>query len=130
MKELRAQGHTVYYCIADLEAHDSVWETVLENYLQAYGADDKTALVFGIRQSRKAAEALRHMRGKIGEMGEEAPLVLTHPLGEDVSVSALRQADCLITTKDGISSVAVDYASDAGSRIAYGLDSRDIVFPK
>ena len=115
MKELHVQGYTIYYCIADFDAPDSVWQNVLENYLHTYRAQDK---------------ALHHMRAKLGAMGESAPLVLTHSAGGKICVPVLQRADCLITTKDGVSSEAVDYAADAGVRIAYGLDDREIVFQK
>ena len=130
LKELHAQGYTIYYCIADFDIPDPVWQSVLETYLHAYRAQDKVALLFGIGSSCETDQALLHMRSRVEAMGEKAPLVLTHSTEEKVCVPVLRQAECLITTKDGISSEAVDYAADAGIRIVYGLDDRGIVFPK
>ena len=129
MKELQTQGYTIRYCIADLDEPAQVWQRVFDGYLQAYRCEDKTALLFGIRRGRGTAAALSYMQEKLAAMGEVAPLVLTHPLGVEMSVPVLQQADCLITTKEGISSEAVDYASDAGLRIVYGLDAPELVFP-
>ena len=129
MKELQSQGYTICYCIADFDVQDRVWQRVFENYLKAYRSADKTALLFGIRQESETADALSYMQEQLAAMGEAAPLVLTHPMGTKLSVPVLRQADCLVTTKSDISSEAVDYASDAGLRIVYGLDERDMVFP-
>lgn len=129
LKELRKDGYVIYYCIADLDVQDRVWPRVFENYRQAYRPADKTALLFGMRQGRETAASLQWMQERLAAMGEEAPLVLTHSLGETLSVPVLRQAACLITTKEGISSEAVDHASDAGLRIVYGLDEPEQVFP-
>ena len=129
MKELQTQGYTICYCIADLDEPTRVWQRVFDSYLAAYRHEDKTALLFGIRQGQATMAALSYMREKLAAMGEAAPLVLTHPFGAELSVPVLQQSDCLITTKEGISSEAVDHASDAGLRIVYGLDAQEMVFP-
>ena len=129
MKELQAQGYAIYYCIADVDMPDRVWQRVFENYLKAYRHEDKTALLFGVREGQQTTAALSYMQKKLAAVGDEAPLVLTHPLEERLSVPVLRQVDCLITTKAGISSEAVDHAGDAGVRIAYGMDEQEMVFP-
>ena len=129
MKELQTQGYTICYCIADLDEPTQVWQRMFDGYLAAYRHEDKTALLFGIRQGQATMAALSYMREKLAAMGEAAPLVLTHPLGAELSVPVLQQADCLITTKEGISSEAVDHVSDAGLRIGYGLDAQEMVFP-
>jgi len=129
MKELQAQGYAIYYCIADVDMPDRVWQRVFENYLKAYRHEDKTALLFGVREGQETTAALSYMQEMLEAAGDEAPLVLTHPLEERPSAPVLRQVDCLITTKAGISSEAVDHAGDAGIRIAYGMDEQEMVFP-
>ena len=58
MKELQSQGYMICYCIADLDVQIWVWQRVFENYLKAYRSADKTALLFGIQQGSKTADAL------------------------------------------------------------------------
>lgn len=128
VKELQAQGYSVSYCIPDFGLQDVVWKRVLDNYLKAYRWDDKAALLLGVRQKKGTDEALQYIGERLAEMGSAAPLVLTHPL-KNVCIPVLQQVDCLVTTKEGVSSEAVDYAGDAGIRIVYGLDEQDKIFP-
>ena len=106
LKELQAQGYAIYYCIADVDMPDRVWQRVFENYLKAYCHADKTALLFGVREGQETTAALSYMQETLEAAGDEAPLVLTHPLEDRLSVPVLRQVDCLITTKAGILSLA------------------------
>lgn len=84
---------------------DRVWKRVFENYLKAYCHADKTALLFGVREGQETTAALSYMQETLEAAGDEAPLVLTHPLEDRPSVPVLRQVDCLITTKGGDSLV-------------------------
>lgn len=128
LSDLKAKGYTIYYFIADFTAIDKVWQRVFSYYLEAYRSFDKTALLLGVREGEEAAKALSYMKEELASLGDVAPLVLTHSLEEKLCVPVIAAADCLITTKESISSQAVDYASDTKTRIVYGLDEQDRVF--
>lgn len=130
MKNLHAEGYKLYYFLPDFTSAEGIWKTVIDAYLQTYCASDKVALVLGLPDDSLCRQALDCISQKLNECGEAAPLLLSHPAGDQIIVPVLQQADCFITTKEGISSQGVDYASDVGMEIAYGLDEREMIFPK
>lgn len=99
--------------------------------LNTYHAEDRAALIMAIPPHDQCGDCLNIILNAIAERGEQAPLILTHERDGDLpfSIPALRASSDYITTREHISSLAVDYASDANVRIRYGLDQGTLLFP-
>ena len=129
LREFKEQGYRVYYFVPDVDSPEGIWRKVIRAYLSAYTANDKTALLLGL--SGENAEAVTaKIQPLMNTMGENAPLVLTHTWDEEHLGRIFSYVDDLITTKDGISSVCVDYASHENVRVSYGCDDKEQIFPR
>lgn len=129
LREFKEQGYRVYYFVPDVDSPEGIWRKVIRTYLSAYTANDKTALLLGL--SGENAEAVTaKIQPLMNTMGENAPLVLTHTWDEEHLGRIFSYVDDLITTKDGISSVCVDYASHENVRVSYGCDDKEQIFPR
>ena len=129
LHELKEQGYRVYYFVPDVDSPEGIWQKVIRAYLSAYTANDKTALLLGLSGVHTEAVAAE-IQPLMNTMGENAPLVLTHTWDEDHLGRIFSYVDDLITTKDEISSVCVDYASHENVRISYGCDDKEQIFPR
>ena len=123
LRELKEQGYRVYYFVPDVDSPEGIWQKVIRAYLSAYTANDKTALLLGLSGVHAEAVAAE-IQPLMNTMGENAPLVLTHTWDEEHLGRIFSYVDDLITTKDEISSVCVDYASHENVRISYGSDDK------
>lgn len=128
MRALRADGYKLYYFVPDFDAEEAVWQNVIEAYLKTYCVADKTALLLRRIDLARHEAQWAQIGHKIAARGADAPLILAHEMQEDFSIPVLREADVFITTKEDISSRCVDYASDAGVIIRYGLDHPALLF--
>lgn len=129
LREFKEQGYRVYYFVPDVDSPEGIWRKVIRAYLSAYTANDKTALLLGL--SGENAEAVTaKIQPLMNTMGENAPLILTHTWNEEHLGRIFSYVDDLITTKDGISSVCVDYASHENVRVSYGCDDKEQIFPR
>jgi len=133
IRRLRAQGYTVSYFIPDfnIQVPYAVWTRVVDSFLAAYTAQDPAALVLAIPNGKGVDAYTEAIAARVAEMGERAPLILTHRCGgaQPFSVAALKASDAYITTREPVCSYAVDYAADAHLPIRYGLDAGRLVFP-
>ena len=128
---LHAERYHVSYFIPDFEINVAyaVWPRVIDQFLAAYTAEDKAALVIAMPASAEAyTEAITT---RIAEYGSRAPLILSHPCTDRLpySIAALQASDAYITTREAICSHALDYTMDAGLTIRYGLDQGALLFP-
>ncbi|WP_172664519.1 glycosyltransferase [Selenomonas sp. oral taxon 478] len=129
LREFKEQGYRVYYFVPDVDSPEGIWRKVIRAYLSAYTANDKTALLLSL--SGENAEAVTaKIQPLMNTMGENAPLILTHTWNEEHLGRIFSYVDDLITTKDGISSVCVDYASHENVRVSYGCDDKEQIFPR
>ena len=129
LREFKEQGYRGYYFVPDVDSPEGIWRKVIRAYLSAYTANDKTALLLGL--SGENAEAVTaKIQPLMNTMGENAPLILTHTWNEEHLGRIFSYVDDLITTKDGISSVCVDYASHENVRVSYGCDDKEQMFPR
>jgi len=133
INDLREKNYHISYFIPDFEIEPSiaVWPRVVYNFLNTYHAEDRAALIMAIPPHDQCGDCLNIILNAIAERGEQAPLILTHETNGDLpfSIPALRASSDYITTREHISSLAVDYASDANVRIRYGLDQGALLFP-
>ena len=130
---LREKNYHISYFIPDFEIESStaVWPHVVHTFLNTYHAEDRAALIMPIPPHDQCGDCLNIILNAIAERGEQAPIILTHETNGDLpfSIPALRASSDYITTREHISSLAVDYASDANVRIRYGLDQGALLFP-
>ena len=133
IRELRAQGFAVSYLVPDFDAPaNPVWPRVIDSFLAAYTAEDKTALVLAIPDNAVARACTTEITEHIAEAGESAPLIVTHDVQGDLPYSraALQASSAYITTREAICSAAVEDAAEAGLAIRYGLDVGEMLFPR
>ena len=131
VRTLRAEQYTIYYFIPDFSADDAVWRYAVESYITSYRARDKAALILAVSREEEAKEPLAAIAARLAACGDDTPLIFTHTpaQGREFSPAILQASDVLITTKEDVSSRAVDDAADAGLAIRYGLDSAALIFP-
>ena len=133
INDLREKNYHISYFIPDFEIESStaVWPRVVYTFLNTYHAEDRAALIMAIPPHDQCGDCLNIILNAIAERGEQAPIILTHETNGDLpfSIPALRASSDYITTREHISSLAVDYASDANVRIRYGLDQGALLFP-
>ena len=129
LREFKEQGYRVYYFVPDIDSPEGIWRKVIRTYLSAYTANDKTALLLGLSEENAEAVTAK-IQPLMNTMGENAPLILTHIWDEEHLGRIFSYVDDLITTKDGISSVCVDYASHENVRVSYGCDDKEQIFPR
>lgn len=133
INDLREKNYHISYFIPDFEIEPSaaVWPRVVYTFLNTYHAEDRAALIMAIPPHDQCGDCLNIILNAIAEYGEQAPLILTHERNGNrpFSIPALRASSDYITTREHISSLAVDYASDANVRIRYGLDQGTLLFP-
>ena len=133
IRELRAQGFAASYLVPDFDAPaNPVWPRVIDSFLAAYTAEDKTALVLAIPDNAVARACTTEITEHIAEAGESAPLIVTHDVEGDLPYSraALQASSAYITTREAICSAAVEDAAEAGLAIRYGLDVGEMLFPR
>ena len=133
INDLREKNYHISYFIPDFEIESStaVWPRVIHAFLNTYHAEDRAALIMAIPPRDQYGDCMNIILDAIAERGEQAPLILTHETNGNLpfSIPALRASGDYITTREPISSIAVDYASDANVRIRYGLDQGALLFP-
>ena len=133
INDLREKNYLISYFIPDFEIESStaVWPRVVHAFLNTYHAEDRAALIMAIPPRDEYGDCRNIILDAIAERGEQAPLILTHETNGKLpfSIPALRASSDYITTREPISSLAVDYASDANVRIRYGLDQGALLFP-
>lgn len=133
IRALRADGCVVSYFIPDFEVIPShaVWPHVIDGFLSTYTAEDPVALVLAL-PDREGTDAYAAQIARCMEAaGTHAPLILSHISSGALPYSraALRAASAYITTREAISSTAVEDAAAAGLAIRYGLDVGAFLFP-
>ena len=129
----KARGYHIYYFIPDFAEPPQhvVWPRLIDAYLSAYTAADRAALVVAIPPTEAAVPHMETIGARLAACGTRAPLMLPQIAGQDFpfSIEALQASDTYITTREDISSLAVDYAADAGLDIRYSLDQGALLFP-
>lgn len=127
LQTLKEDGYYIYYMVADFNISDSVWRSVLTEYLNNFSEDNKVLLVLEIVGDGNGA-FLDEMSKMVEKRGIDAPIVVTHPNTNVISKALLRLVDTYITTKEDSSSVVVDFLSDMDAEIIYGLDYGGHIF--
>ena len=133
VRDLRADGYTVFYCIPDfgVEPAYAVWPRMIDRFLAAYTAEDRVALMLAVHEGESAQPCLAEIMERLAARGEDAPLILSHGCSAQIpfSITALKASSAYITTREYVSTLAVDFADDAGLAIRYGLDQGALLFP-
>lgn len=133
IEQLRAQGYTVSYFIPDFEIPIPycAWPRVIDSFLAAYTEQDRAALVMAMPEREDIHLYEEGIAARIRDYSDHTPLVLSHRCSSTMpfSIAALQSSNVYITTREPVCSHAVDYATDAGLTIRYGLDHGGLVFP-
>ena len=130
LENAKRAGIKIYFTVADFESDNPVWERVLTQYIRNYKKIEKSCLIIGclddsaIRKISSRAEALKN------EIGLQSVNVTVVALNERFHVEVLPIADVFISTREGISSLCVDYATDFNQVIVSGLDDNIFSLPK
>ena len=133
IQKLKADGYQIAYFVPDFDIDVSlaVWPRVIESYLSTYTADNPIALMLALPEGDAYSTQTMVIQSLLTQCGENAALILSHTCSEKLSFSieVLQESDVYITTREGISSICVDYAADADLCIRYGLDHHSLLFP-
>ena len=133
IQKLKADGYQIAYFVPDFDIDVSlaVWPRVIESYLSTYTADNPIALMLALPEGDAYSTQTMVIQSLLTQYGENAPLILSHTCSGKLSFSieVLQESDVYITTREGISSICVDYAADADLCIRYGLDHHSLLFP-
>ena len=133
IQKLKADGYQIAYFVPDFDIDVSlaVWPRVIESYLSTYTADNPIALMLALPEGDAYSTQTMVIQSLLTQCGENAPLILSHTCSGKLSFSieVLQESDVYITTREGISSICVDYAADADLCIRYGLDHHSLLFP-
>ena len=122
LQKLRADGYWLAYFVMDWAAGESVWKKIVPQYLDTFAAADKAALILELGDAEKYPEAVGQLYHMIERAGSQAGMIISHQGAEELSLGVLRNADCFITSREAVSSLAVDYAADFGVQVLSGLD--------
>ena len=133
IQKLKADGYQIAYFVPDFDIDVSlaVWPRVIESYLSTYTADNPIALMLALPEGDAYSTQTMVIQSLLTQCEENAPLILSHTCSGKLSFSieVLQESDVYITTREGISSICVDYAADADLCIRYGLDHHSLLFP-
>ncbi len=129
LEALQQRGYRIYYFVPDMTSPEAIWRKVFREYLTAYSAKDKVALLLDIPPEGDIDPCIEELSSLLTARGDDAPTVLTHVYAAHESGELLRRSDDLVTTKEDVSSACAEAAADAGVNILYGLDWAERLFP-
>lgn len=120
----KENGYTIFYFIPDLHqpAETAVWPDVLRQFAERYTKADKVLLLLGLNQTPDdAPEKIAPLQRLLAQFPAMPPLTFL-VTSTGLSRPLLKYADYFITTKDAITSLAIDYMDSFGGKILCGLE--------
>ena len=123
LQRLRREGYKLFYFAVDFYDKKSVWEKVIRQYLNTYTFDDKIALLLEVSSRDMESEEMQQIYFMLQEVGENAPLLMSHNTTSEIPLDVLSNIDIFITNKEDISSQYIDYAMDYGVELLFGTDA-------
>ncbi|MBQ7476693.1 MAG: hypothetical protein IJT06_04785 [Selenomonadaceae bacterium] len=125
LRQLRERGMKIYCLPVDFDVPNPVWKKVLEEYFWRATKKDKVALVLVVTSKDKSAEDKKildyYLRFKMSAYHSVTIFENDAPIFE-WSPTLINLMDALITTREDVSSQYVDYFSDYGAEIIFGLN--------
>ncbi|WP_432718878.1 CatB-related O-acetyltransferase [Pectinatus frisingensis] len=123
LQQMKKEGYRLYYFVADFEETlIPVWKNVLNKYLKQFTIKDKIALIFEFYKHNFYTKEIEIINDLIVDNGTDTPLILSHCGEKEFSQEIIENVDFFITSKEDISSICADYASDYMKKLIYGLD--------
>lgn len=125
LTQLRERGMKIYCLPVDFDVPNPVWKKVLDEYFWRATKRDKVALVLVVTSKDKSAEDKKildyYLRFKMSAYHSVTIFENDAPISE-WSPTLINLMDALITTREDVSSQYVDYFSDYGAEIIFGLN--------
>ena len=129
--EAKRDGLKVYGFIPDFQNEtERVWEHVLQKYMQDVSSDDPMLLVLFLENGQPNAQQLRLLERWIRARGEHAPRLLAYDPQGARDFSFMREVDAFITTKEDVTTRALDALEaygNSGAQVLYGMDAKIFV---
>ena len=117
LRSFKDSGTKIYFMAADFGVPNPVYRHVFERYLQTFTKADNTLLIIGYANGQTPE--------KLTVPSEpQSPTVGLISYDRAALLNVLSLTDVLITTREFMSSVCVDYASDYGAEMLSGLDEK------
>lgn len=119
LKQFKASGKKIYFLPADFGVPNAVYGHVFDRYIQTFTEADDTLLIIGYPNGQEPDRE----RLKLPP-DPQTPQVGLMQCDQTALLNVLSMTDVLITTREFISLVCVDYATDYGAEIISGLDEK------
>ena len=125
LKELHERGMKIYCLPVDFDVPNPIWKKVLEEYFWRATKKDKVALILVVTSKDESAEDYKllnyYLRFKKSAYHNVTIFENDAPISE-WSPTLMNLMDAVITTREDVSSQYVDYFSDYGAEIIFGLN--------
>lgn len=117
IKQFKEEGYQFYYFVPDLLSKEKIWQTVLSKF--ANGTDKK---ILFIDMPAEIPSNVKSKFEKLINSYQQGQLVLNKSNEDYAGKHIISLMDYIITTKEAESSLIVDMASLAKTRVLYGQD--------
>lgn len=117
IKQFKDEGYQFYYFVPDLLSKEKIWQTVLSKF--ANGTDKK---ILFIDMPADIPSNVKSKFEKLINSYQQGQLVLNESNEDYAGKHIISLMDYIITTKEAESSLVVDMASLAKTRVLYGRD--------
>lgn len=128
-RALYEQGIHIYYMRADFGSGDTAWEPLVFAFLTRFSVRDKVALFLEMPPSSVHAAACATLFGLLGQRGSDAPQVAVQEIEEPFPKAVFPYVGTFLMTKEEESLLGLQQAERCGVRVAYALDSAELLFP-
>lgn len=128
-RALYEQGIHIYYMRADFGSGDTAWEPLVFAFLTRFSVRDKVALFLEMPPSSVHAAACATLFGLLGQRGSDAPQVAVQEIEEPFPQAVFPYIGTFLMTKEEESLLGLQQAERCGVRVAYALDSAELLFP-
>ena len=116
---LKKDDFKIYFFIPDFSDKYSIWEKVIDEYIDSFGENDKILLVLAMSEfSEDESLILKKLNTK-----NSMPRIMNVNMDEINMLRCLKVSDFLITTKNYSSLWAFDYAQNFKVKVVSGLNS-------
>ena len=120
IRQFQASGTKVYFMAADFGVPNAVYEHVFDQYLRTFTAADNTLLIVGYTENQTPDRD----KVRLPNDGGDYPAAALFCGELQALLNAATMSDVLITTRESISSICLDFASDYDVSIVSGLDEK------
>ncbi len=102
----------IYFLIADVGVNNPVWEKLLALYVQSYSKIGKSALIIGGVNAEATQQIFSRLDFLLKEAGLSEIQAMVLNLSKDIHFEILSNIDVFISTREELSSIYFDYATD------------------